>query len=265
MRTASVLTGLAVAGLLTLTACGGSHTTAAAPPSVPAVQTTTPAAPSTAATTTSPATTTPAASPSTSSPPTSSRGGSSRSTSSQTTSAQVAPRPTKRVVLAPVTRHGTAAAGYRVVAENIALDCPPQKSAGSGVFGCTPNAAAADACWTAATAAHVLCLRDPWANVLTEMSVGRTFPAPQTADSRPLGLLLDDGDHCRLRNGGAWGQQQERPDLFALYVCTKHAAIWGATTGIDKSSPTWTVRVGNINGRLLSRNVVKAYYVTAAG
>jgi hypothetical protein len=71
-----------------------------------------------------------------------------------------------------------------------------------------------------------------------------TVSHPATAE--PFALVLDDGTHCRRRNGGAWGS---RPDGYlGAYSCQSPAAFVvlappNAAT-IDRSAPVWTVKVG---------------------
>jgi hypothetical protein len=263
MRTTPVLAGLATAGLIALTACSNGGSPAAAPaagaattsrppeatasmtPAAAAPARTTAAAPTTAATST-PAATAPAAD-------------------------RIPAEPaTRRVVLAPVTIRGTAVAGYRVVNEDSTVDCagsePSPASLSRAVHYCGPSAATADVCWASAIPQHVLCLRDPWARVLTQLKTSTPLrPVRATAAPVPLGLVLNDGDRCRLRDGGAWDRPQAHPDYVGFYACTKHEAVWGAKAGINTGSATWTVLVGNSTGPLVVRNVVKAYYVTTAG
>jgi hypothetical protein len=261
MRTVPILIGLAAAGLVALTACGsGAPPVAAAatgssqPPQTtasvrPAVPTTVTAAPTTA-----PATITTSAS----------------ATASATATASTTVQATRKVVLAPVTARGVAVAGYRVVREDSTVDCPALTpspvSLSRNVYACSPSAAGADVCWASATAGHVLCLRDPRAKVLAELKLAAPLrPARATATPQPLGLELSDGDHCRIRDGGAWGRPAAHPDYVGFYSCTKHEAVWGAKAGINMGSPTWTVVVGGDTGPLVTRNVLKAYYVTTAG
>jgi hypothetical protein len=264
MRTSPILAGLATAGLMTLTACGNTAapaTTSAAGPDQPpqttaSVPATVPATTAAAATATAAPTTATASTPVTTRP-----------------AAGTAPSPpaTRRVVLAPVTARGAAAAGYRVVVSNdLTVECssssPSPVALSRNVYDCTPSAAKTDVCWPAAAPQHALCLRNPWTPTLAEVKTSAPLrPARATTAPRPLGLELSDGDHCRIRDGGAWGSPQGHPNYVGFYTCIKHQAVWGTNIGINTSSPTWTVLVGAETGPLVARNVVKAYYVTTAG
>lgn len=268
MRTVPVLVGLAAVGLVALTACSTAASPTAAPAagadrSPQATASVTAAAPATATatpTTSSAATTPPATTPTTTRPVLTRPAGGAGS----------AP-PTRRVVLAPVTARGTAVAGYRVVRESGSVDCPDSLpspvSLSRNVHACNPSAASADVCWAPAIAPrHVLCLRDPWARVLTELQTsGPVRPVRATAAPQPMGLQLSDGDRCRIRDGGAWGSPHGHPDYIGFYGCTKNEIVWGTRTGINTRSTAWTVLVGDGTGPLVTRTVVAAYYVSTAG
>jgi len=82
--------------------------------------------------------------------------------------------------------------------------------------------------------------------------------------ARPLGLLLSDGDHCLIRNGGVWKDLVGHPGWFGTYSCAEGGAVWAERgDGIDRSSPGWTVNVAPISGAgpLGTRAVVEAYFV----
>ncbi len=252
MRTTPILAVLAAAGALALTACGNAATPSAALPTT-AASTTDPGQPAPPTGSVRP--------PGTAAPTT---------TAASTTTTSSAPAATRKVVIAPVTARGTAAAGYRTVTEAGAVDCPEGAAAAvslsRNVHECNPSAAAADVCWASATPRHVLCLRDPWVPTLTELATSTPLaPVGAVAAPQPFGLELSDGDHCRIRNGGAWGHPRSHPTYIGFYSCTKHGAVWGARTGIDMSAPRWIVLVGDGTGALEYQTVVKAYYVRTAG
>jgi hypothetical protein len=92
-----------------------------------------------------------------------------------------------------------------------------------------------------------------------------TDPVAAPAQPQPIGLELSDGEHCRLRNGGAWDSPTQHPGWVGWYACDKTEAVWGPPDrGIDKRTGQWTVYVGNYNQTLTQQQVVKAYYVTTA-
>ena len=178
------------------------------------------------------------------------------------------------VKLAPVDGRGRPAAGWTVgpLGPPGELDCSlpePSPSAVSGdIYYCSPTAANADACWRSSTPMVMLCLWDPWTRRLSQQqaSTDVTSPVKPVTHPYPIGLELSDGDHCRLRNGGSWSRQEQHPDWFGWYACQKHTAVWAPSDAkvINKSSRQWTVQVGDLTGRLSTRRVTRAYYVTTA-
>jgi hypothetical protein len=73
-----------------------------------------------------------------------------------------------------------------------------------------------------------------------------------TASPDPFALALDDGTHCLLRNGGAWGARAD--GYVGVYGCggggSDPSVLWLPSQGpgscIDRSSPVWTVKVGHL-------------------
>jgi hypothetical protein len=179
---------------------------------------------------------------------------------------------TARVVLSPVKPDGRPVTAYAVSEEGgttVECDYSSPLALDRHVISCSPSAASADACWVAAQPAHVLCLRDPWEKRLVDLS---TIGRPEESSAAdyaaihpvPIGLELSDGDRCRARNGGAWDSQEWHPNYVGYYSCTKHQAVWGDRTSIDMTTSAWKVKVGDANGSLITRGVVKAYFVATA-
>jgi hypothetical protein len=186
------------------------------------------------------------------------------------------------VVLQPVDAQGNIQMGWTedTSRANTPIDCsfgspsPYDKSA--GVRSCGATADSADACWPAADSAHVLCLPDPFSDVLYLIRAqGLNTPRkPLAGDPTPFALLLDDGTQCRVRIGGAWPQPAEHPDWVGYYGChdpssttSAHAffAVWGPRGGgIDKGFGGWNVTVGPADGHLSSHKVAKVFYVAVA-
>lgn len=157
----------------------------------------------------------------------------------------------------------------------------------ANIMFCSPGApSTALACWKAAVPAHALCLQDPWSRQLTEWPAGfttatRTATAPD--QPQPLGLLLSDGEHCLIRYRDFYGRPAQQPTMLAIYICGKvdprgftlgPVDVWApgkdgmntswqdlGTKGIDRSTPTWTVQVGSVDGPLSVRRVITAYYL----
>ena len=116
----------------------------------------------------------------------------------------------------------------------------------AGVYRCYPTAYGADVCWPA-NGLYLLCMNDPWGKELHRIRASAALPQVSPPKSpQPVGLLLDDGTHCRLRNGGAWGYRFDH--LYAYYGCIEGQRLDVlapmGTDPIDRSAPMWTVKVG---------------------
>jgi hypothetical protein len=138
-----------------------------------------------------------------------------------------------------------------------------------GIVECSPAVLYAVACWPAGTARSVLCYQDPWTSRLTLLDPDGPVASPAaTPTPSPLGLLLADGTRCSLRIGGAWPALAGHPELFGTYFCSNEIAVWGLARqdGIDRSAPTWTVRLAPMSGHGTLRSVAvrTAYYVGTA-
>lgn len=180
------------------------------------------------------------------------------------------------VVLKPVDAQGNTTAGWtknssqRATAVDCSYTTPSPSAVDGGVYSCSPAAASADACWPTAGGSYVLCLQDPFARELTLLSASGIKPkAKAVQDPSPLGLVLDDGTQCRLRNGGSWGSNDTQPDYVGYYSCKvsgSFAAVWGpyGGPGIKKGPNGWTVQTGSGHGPLKTHTVVKAILVGVA-
>jgi hypothetical protein len=165
------------------------------------------------------------------------------------------PAATQAITVTPVGSNGEPAAGYRESpqAGNITAvtDCNASSlsAVADDVYACSPSAAAADPCWPS-TQGSLLCLDDPWHNQLHRVSYAGPLPPVQApAIGDPLALLLDDGTRCRLRNGGAWGGRDD--GYVGVYGCGGDTAVlWLASEGpgtcVDRSTPLWTVKIGEL-------------------
>lgn len=200
---------------------------------------------------------------------------SASSTPVPTPSASATPA-TSRAVIRPVTAAGRPATGYRAVpGPSGAIDCTAPigdtspAAVNGGIVECSPAAAYAVACWRTTTARSVLCYQDPWSRRLTVLHTDGPVAVPAAARTpSPLGLLLADGTRCWLRIGGAWADLDGHPELSGTYGCQQQIAVWGegSDEGIDRSAPTWTVRIAPMSGhgRLRTVAVRTAYYVGTA-
>jgi hypothetical protein len=189
---------------------------------------------------------------------------------------------TRRVDLAPVDAQGDPAAGWTVgtMYEDAGnpIDCAPAgqptpapAAVSPDIYACAPSAATADTCWRAARPLRMLCLIDPFSRVVERfVASGTAGPVARPAAPVPLGLVLEDGSRCRLRDGGAWGSPAARPSDVGYYSCgQRRGIVWAPpgspTGGIDRSQPRWTVEVGDVTGPLARVGVRTAYYVATAG
>ncbi|MCW2522555.1 MAG: hypothetical protein JWO63_890 [Frankiales bacterium] len=168
---------------------------------------------------------------------------------------------TGTVILRPVDAAGRLASGYTLSDQpGTPVDCgqsstasPSLAAVDDDILFCAPTALSATACWKASTPSSVLCLSDPFSTVVRQLPLTSPVPAVTApVKPQPLGLLLDDGRRCSIRDGGAWNTLASHPGWSGWYSCDGQTAVWGpddaATAGIDRSSAVWTVQVGPISG-----------------
>jgi hypothetical protein len=173
-------------------------------------------------------------------------------------SAVAEPSATRVITAAPVGPNGEPINGYQEAPSegNVTAvsDCttPSPAAVGDDIYSCAPSAAGADACWPS-TPGSLLCLDNPWDRRLHRVTFGGQLPHVQPAAvTDPLGLVLDDGTRCRLRNGGAWGGRDD--GYVGVYYCGAEnpnlAVLWLPSQGpgscVDRSSPLWTIKVGEL-------------------
>lgn len=181
---------------------------------------------------------------------------------------------TERVVIRPVTPSGLPAPGFSVTEDDsVTVDCgaapleprPSPVAVDDDILACLPSSAYAVACWQDPSPSSVVCYRDPWTKSLVRMpTVGGVPAASAPPQAQPLGLLLSDGDRCRIRSGGVWNDLARHTGWYGTYSCEGAEAVWAESAdGIDRSAPQWTVDVASISGAgpLRTRGVVTAYFV----
>jgi hypothetical protein len=184
-----------------------------------------------------------------------------------------AQRPRTTVVTVVAMREsGEPAPGYTVTEQDGPVDCDAASPAavGADVVACSPSAASADVCWVRPDRQTLLCGGRPWEKSLIRVTSTLPVPAtPKPATAEPWGLELADGAKCRLRNGGAWGGRAD--GYVGMYWCDRadeFVLIPGddGTHFVDRSTPTWTVHVGDLGdpGQTLPAprtvDVVTAYF-----
>lgn len=163
--------------------------------------------------------------------------------------------PTQQITVMAVGPGGEPINGYTETPPQgnvVTVECsePSRSAVADNVYSCSPSAAGAGTCWPS-TPGSLLCVDDPWAKRMHRVRYAGSLPPVQpTATPEPFALTLDDGTHCLLRNGGAWGVRADGYE--GAYSCNgpRLAVLWlpsqGAGSCIDRSSPAWTVKVGQL-------------------
>jgi hypothetical protein len=164
------------------------------------------------------------------------------------------PPPTQVITTIAVGSQGQAINGYHELPPdgNVAVvsDCTASPSAkADSVYACSPSAAGAATCWPS-TPGSLLCVDNPWDKQLHRVSYsGQLPPVQPTPSPDPFALALDDGTHCLLRNGGAWGGRDD--GYVGAYSCNSGTNLvvlampnQGDGSGIDRSGAVWTVKIG---------------------
>ena len=137
-----------------------------------------------------------------------------------------------------------------------------------GIYDCGTTAEYAPACWKARARATMYCLQNPFGTTLAEFPLANTrlpgVAVPIVAS--PLVLVLDDGAHCLLRDGGpgSWPPLPGRPDWLGTYSCNtpNDHILWAssASDGVNRASRTWTVTATGRSSALVSHAVTVAYF-----
>lgn len=168
------------------------------------------------------------------------------------------PPPTQVITAVTVGPSGQPINGYREAPSegdvSVVSDCtsPSPSAVADNVYYCSPSAAGAGTCWPS-TPGSLLCVNDPWTLRLHRVSYdGPLPPVRATPTPDPFALALDDGTHCLLRNGGAWGGRAD--GYVGVYGCggpgSDLAVLWLPSQGpgscIDRSAAAWTVKVGRL-------------------
>jgi hypothetical protein len=182
--------------------------------------------------------------------------------------------PTQKIVLRPVTSIGHVASGYTMknVPGRHLLDCSGDEvspvAVNNGIFACSPSAAYAVACWHASSAHHVLCYQNPFGTKVDRYAANAPAHAKFPREAKePFALVLDDGNQCTIRDGGAWPSPTQHPKWVGYYSCTgKDSAVWASlqrskTGGINEAHARWTVYTGKVNKALTKHAISKAYFV----
>ena len=184
------------------------------------------------------------------------------------------PAATHLVVVRPVTSAGHVRAGFTGFAQSTgSVDCsiatPSPGAVSKNIEFCSPSAQYAIACWNAALAHHVWCMRRVRSHDVVRIARTGAFantPLAPPSLRAPLVIKLADGDICNIRDGGSWGSLPGHPSLFGTYACQHAGAVWASATtqhwGVNMSQPLWTVRTAHFGGHILTtHHVVTAWFV----
>ena len=173
-------------------------------------------------------------------------------------SASADPAPTQAITTVAIGPQGQPINGYREAPAqgNVfpvsACTTPSPSAIADNIYSCSPTAAGAGTCWPS-TPGSLLCVDNPRDQSLHRVTYGGSLPPVQPpASPVPFALALDDGAHCLLRNGGAWGGRDDgyvggywcgdpRANLTVLCLSSE-----GAGDCVDRSAPAWTVKVGQL-------------------
>lgn len=181
--------------------------------------------------------------------------------------------PTQITVVRPVNASGHAAIGFHVLSEPTgAVNCnfpnPSPAAVSPNIEWCNPSAEYAVACWKAAAANKVLCMRNPRHKRLVRIQrVGPFAPtglAP-AEERAPLSMALANGDYCSIRGGGAGPIRTDHPQWVATYYCDSGKIVWmrpGAHHyGVNEVLDSWIVIVAGSTGPIFARYLTRAWFV----
>lgn len=180
--------------------------------------------------------------------------------------------PTQITVIRPVNAAGFARPNFTVTGVTGAVDCSfPDPSPGAvspNIENCSPSAAGAFACWKAAAAHKVLCLRNVRVRKLTRFQrMGAFAPtALAPADQRaPLAVALANGDFCTLRTGGTGAIRQGHPHWTETYFCNSGKFLWQRPGshhyGINEQFDSWIAVEAGASGPIFARYLLRAWFV----
>ena len=181
--------------------------------------------------------------------------------------------PTQISVVRPVNAAGFPRTGFTVTPEPTGeVFCSPAfPSPGAvspNIESCYPSAEYAIACWKAAAAHKVLCMRNPRARKLVRIPRSGPFaptPLAPASERAPLSMVLSNGTYCSIRDGGAGPSRAGHPHWTATYYCDNGKIIWmrpGAKhLGVFERFPSWTVIEAGATGLIVARHVLRAWFV----
>jgi len=189
------------------------------------------------------------------------------------TAAAASPAPaaahTRIAVVRPVHANGRPVAGYTVKHESIpGFTCLDASTVAvdRNIDFCGFSATYTMACWKS-TKHTVLCLRDPWSKTLVRIRYSGKFVGHAAVRHPvPQALRLKNGNHCSVRDGGAWGSVTGHPSWNGAYSCDQ-GSIYGPNDGINEHVQPWLVHVvidGPSGQHVTNHRVAKAIFAGTA-
>lgn len=157
------------------------------------------------------------------------------------------------------------------------IDCrypyPAASSTSIDIVQCGSTVDGAHTCWIADDRRSLTCAIDVWDEKFLQYRVASPLASvPAATDPQPEWIELDDGTRCSMRHGGAWGGRAD--GLVGMYSCsgTSSVVLTGRDgPGIDRSTPKWTVEVGELGDPdeqfppPTTQGVVRAYFAASGG
>lgn len=180
---------------------------------------------------------------------------------------------TIKTIIRPVNAAGYARPNYTVHAEptnhvNCSLPDPAPSAVSPNIEACSPTVASAFACWKAAAAHKILCVRNPRVRALYRISRDGPFAPTALApkDERaPLSMVLANGDYCSFDTNGTGAIRDGHPLWRETYNCNGDKFLWmrpGAHHyGVFERFPDWTVIEAGASGPIVARHVLRAWFV----
>jgi hypothetical protein len=109
------------------------------------------------------------------------------------------------------------------------------------------------------------CLQNPFGKQLAQLPLTNTSlpAAPGLAVASPIGLSLDDGAHCLIRDGGSWPSLPTHPDWIGTYSCNTpdDRILWATDSdGVNRANRTWTVTSTGKSNTLVLHAITVAYF-----
>jgi serine/threonine-protein kinase len=181
-----------------------------------------------------------------------------------------APAATQMVTAVAVDTSGQPAAGYTEApaspSRSKLSECsmPSVSAVNPGIYSCYPFAASATTCWPSPPDA-MRCLDDPWEKRLTRFEYATSaLPSVRPTETpEPLGVVLDNGSKCAILIGGARGRSDGYVPTYSCDNGTRPPIVIGpgeSGGGIERTTPTWTAWVADLNEPMQAQRVVTAIF-----